>query len=107
MGVKVQKIETQNAGAPIANSKLTFSKELPQDQLEVEALKIDVVNPLTFQEQIINIFENVESYEEAFEKLMEAYPDINTNDLEENLNKYISNSAIQGAAEIEQENPNG
>lgn len=106
-GVKVQKIETQNTQAPIANSKLTFSKELPQDQLEVEALKIDVVNPLTFQEQIINIFENVESYEEAFEKLMEAYPDINTNDLEENLNKYISNSAIQGAAEIEQENPNG
>lgn len=91
----------------IANSKFAFSKELPQDQLEAESLKIDVINPLTFQEQIINILESVDSFEEAFEKLIEAYPDINTSDLEKNLNKYLSNAAIQGAAEIEEENPNG
>lgn len=91
----------------IANSKFAFSKELPQDQIEAEALKIDVINPLTFQKQIINIFEKVESFEEAFEELMKLYPNVDTDDLEEMLNNYIQNSAIQGAVEIEEENPNG
>lgn len=93
--------------AVIPNSKMSFSKTLPQDELESNVFKIDVVSPLTFQNQIIKAFEKSNSYEEAFDNLAALYPNINTKDLEENLGKYIANSSILAAAEIEEENPNG
>lgn len=103
--IKVQPVQKENSAIP--NSKMSFSKELPQDELESQVLNIDVVNPLTFQTQIIKAFEKSNSYEEAFENVAALYPNINTQDLQERLEKYISNSSILAAAQIEDENPNG
>ncbi|MDD3506344.1 MAG: DUF935 family protein [Sulfurimonas sp.] len=104
--IKVKKRETQTQTV-IPNSKMSFSKELPQDELESQVLNIDVVNPLTFQTQILKAFEKSNSYEEAFENVAALYPNINTQDLQERLEKYISNSSILASAQIEEENPNG
>lgn len=103
--IKVQPVQKENSAIP--NSKMSFSKELPQDELESQVLNIDVVNPLTFQTQILKAIENSNSYEEAFEYVAALYPNINTQDLQERLEKYISNSSILATAQIEEENPNG
>lgn len=89
-----------------ANKLLSFSK-LSQDELEHQAKKINTNKILTFQEQIINTISNANSYEEAFDNLVKLYPNINTKDLEQSLFDNIANSSILGAAEIEEENPNG
>jgi len=103
--ITVEKVS--NAQAAIPNKRMSFSANMPQDQLELETNKIDTLNPLTFQEQIINIVASSSSYQEAIEKILELYPTINTNDLEAMLFNNIANAAILGHAEIEDENPNG
>jgi phage gp29-like protein len=86
---------------------LSFSSTLPNDTLEVQTKDIDTTTPLTFQEQIVNIVRASTSYEEVSEKLLEAYPDLKTDELEDILFKNIANASILAAAEIEEENPNG
>lgn len=86
---------------------LSFSSTLPNDTLEVQTKDIDTTTPLTFQEQIVDIVRASTSYEEVSEKLLEIYPDIKTDDLEEILFKNIANASILAAAEVEEENPNG
>ncbi|MFA6684099.1 MAG: DUF935 family protein, partial [Arcobacteraceae bacterium] len=104
--IKVKKRDIQSQ-ALIPNSKLAFSKSMPQDELEIKTNSIDTINPLTFQKQILKLVENSTSYEELQEKLLDIYPNINTKDLEDLLFKNIANSDILGRAEIEDENPNG
>ncbi len=71
-----------------------------------ELNKIDLQS-LTFQEQIMNIVSQSDSYAELQEKLLEIYPDVDTRDLEALLYKNIANAEILAKAEIEEENPNG
>ncbi len=89
-----------------ANKLFNFTKTLAQDELENQLNKMDI-KALTFQEQILKIVSESESYAELQEKLLEIYPDVNTSDLEELLFKSIANAQILAKAEIEQENPNG
>ena len=96
--------QTQNNA--IANKVMSFSKELPSDELENQLNKLDA-DSLTFQEQILKIISESESFEELQEKLLEVYPDVDTKDLEELLYKYIANAKLLAHAEIEEENPNG
>jgi phage gp29-like protein len=103
-GVKVKPKEANI----IPNSKLlSFSKTLPQDELELQSNSIDTINPLTFQKQILKLVENSTSYEELQESLLDIYPNIDTKDLVDLLFRNLANSDIQARAEIEDENPNG
>ncbi len=103
-GVKVKPKEANI----IPNSKLlSFSKTLPQDELELQSNSIDTINPLTFQKQILKLVENSSSYEELQESLLNIYPNIDTKDLADLLFRNIANSDIQARAEVEEENPNG
>ncbi|WP_320034806.1 DUF935 family protein [Halarcobacter sp.] len=109
---KTYNIEVEDAAPPqeqamIQNHKMSFSKALPQDELDYQTQNIDTSNPLTFQKQILEIVENSRSYDEVQKKLLSLSKNINTNDLYDNLVKYMTNSSIQGVAEIEDENPNG
>ncbi|MDC7249282.1 MAG: DUF935 family protein [Sphaerochaetaceae bacterium] len=109
---KTYNIEVEDAAPPqeqnmFQNHKMSFSKSLPQDELDYQTQNIDTSNPLTFQKQILEIVENSKSYDEVQEKLLSLSKNINTNDLYDNLVKYMTNSSIQGVAEIEDENPNG
>jgi phage gp29-like protein len=104
--IKVQPIQKENNIIP--NSKLlSFSKTLPQDELELQSNSIDTINPLIFQNQILKIVQNSSSYEELQGKLLDIYPNINTDDLEDLLFRNLANSDIQARAEVEEENPNG
>ena len=98
---------SQSQNEPIPNKLLSFSTSIPQDQLELETNKVDTSNSLTFQEQIIKTIAGSSSYQEAFEKLLELYPDINTDDFEKLLFNNLANASILGRAEIEEENPDG
>jgi phage gp29-like protein len=104
--IKVKKRDIQSQ-AIIPNSKLAFSKSMPQDELSYQSGLIDLNKPFTFQEQILKIVEGCTSYEEVQDKLLESYPDLKTKDLEDLLYKNIANADIRGRAEIEDENPNG
>lgn len=57
--------------------------------------------------QMEDIFANAESYDEALEKLLDLYDDINFKEVNELLSYYIANAHIFGSAEIEDENPKG
>lgn len=104
--VEVKRREAQTPSV-IPNSKMAFSKNIPQDELESQANNIDLTQVFTFQEQIVSVIENSSSFEEATEKLLELYPAVDTDDLQGSLEKYIANSMIYGKAQIEEENPNG
>ncbi len=86
---------------------MQFSTALSTDELEYQTKQIDTINPLTFQKQILETIEKCTSYEELQDKLLEIYPDVDTQDLEELLFKNIANADILGRAKIEEENPNG
>lgn len=103
--IKVQPVQKENSAIP--NSKMSFSKELPQNELSYQSNLIDLSKPFTFQEQILKIVEECTSYEELQEKLLENYSNFNTKDLEDMLYKNIANSDILGRVQIEEENPNG
>jgi len=101
--IKVEK--TPDTKSVIENSKLlAFSKDLPEDELEYQLNKIDTINPLTFQKQILEIIENSTSYEDMQDQFLSIYPNTNTDDLQEILFNNIANSMILGAAEVEVEN---
>lgn len=102
--IQVEKKESEPKVFP--NSIKAFAKTY-QDELHVQSSKIDTIDPLTFQKQIIKAIENSNSYEEAFDNLAALYPKIDTVDLEDNLFKYLANSSILGASEVDEENPNG
>lgn len=105
-GVEVDEIGEGTSTQSYANKLMNFSKTLPTDELENQLNKMDI-NPLTFQEQILKIVQDSESYEELQEKLLEIYSKLETQDLEELLYKSIANAKILAHAEIEEENPNG
>ncbi len=103
--IKVEKIE--DTKQIIANSKLYhFSKDIPQDELELQSNNVDTKKPLTFQKQILEIIENSTSYEDMQDKLSTIYPNTSIEDLQEILFNNIANSEILGRAEIENENGN-
>ncbi|WP_455756487.1 phage portal protein family protein [Sulfurimonas sp.] len=103
--IEVDEIITESSQAYM-NKFMVFSKTMPNDELDNQINKIDT-SSLTFQEQIIKIIQESESYEEVQEKLLEVYPDVDTKDLEDLLYKNITNSEILARAEIEEENPDG
>jgi len=95
-----------------ANSKFHLSshplkKELHEDELDYQSSQIDTTKEPTFQEQIVKIIQNSNSFKEAREKLLERFPDLDTSDVEDTLFKNIANASILGSCEIEEENPNG
>jgi phage gp29-like protein len=106
--IEVEDAPTQDTAAmPFSNTKMKFSKELPQDELEHQTNSIDTSKSFTFQEQILEIIQNSTSYEDAQEKLLEAYKDIDIKDLQELLGNNMANADILARAEIEDENPDG
>jgi len=103
--IKVEKIEEPKQ--IITNSKLyQFSKDIPQDELELQSNNVDTKKSLTFQTQILEIIENSKSYEDMQDKLETIYPNTSIKDLQEILFNNIANSEILGRAEIENENGN-
>ena len=106
-GLEVEEIADNSNTKEFKNNMMKFSKELPQDELEFQSNSIETINPLTFQKQIIKILENCKSYEDMNEQLLEVYPNLDMQDLQDNLAKYLANSDILARAEIEEEHPNG
>ncbi|WP_294962568.1 DUF935 family protein [Sulfurimonas sp.] len=106
---KTYNIQVEDKQTPniVANKKIYLKKELHEDELDYQSSKIDTSEPLTFQEQIIKIIANSNSYKEAHEKLLFSFPNLDIKDLEELLFSNIANASILGIAEIEEENPNG
>lgn len=104
--IQVKEI-TQGQTSPIPNKLMSFSAAIPQDQLELETNKIDTTNPLTFQEQILQTIVASSSYQEAHEKLLDLYPNIDVSELEKLLFHNVANASILGRAEIEDENKDG
>jgi phage gp29-like protein len=100
-------VEDKKESGVIANKKIALKKELYEDELEYQSSKIDTSKTLTFQNEIINIIENSSSFKEAKEKLLKAFPDLNTADIESSLFKNIANASVLGAVEIQEENPDG
>ena len=107
LGVEPIATTDSTPAMPFKNTLMKFSKDLPEDELEAQTNAIDTSKPFTFQEQILKIIEGSTSYEELQDKLLEAYPDIDTQDLEKMLANNLANADILGRAEIEEENPNG
>lgn len=111
---KTYNIQVEDRQEPFmfANSRshlslLPLKKQLHEDELDYQASKIDTQKSLTFQEQIIKIIEDSNSFKEARETLLERFPDLDTSEIEDTLFKNIANASILGACEIEEENPNG
>lgn len=110
-GVKVEPVELP---APVAAKRmgvgriLEFSKELPEDELEMHGRKIDTGS---LEEELLASIEEAlngaESYEDALKKLSAAYPQMGLAKLEESLANVAIHSRILGEAEIEDENPKG
>jgi len=92
-----------------ANNLLALSnKKIYADELDKNSDKVNTDKlAITFQEQIIKIVNDSDSYTEMQEKLFDLYPDMNTDELENSLLKSLINSNLLAAAEIEDENPNG
>jgi len=92
-----------------ANNLLTLSnKKIYADELDRNSDNINTIKvSLTFQEQIIKIVNDSESYAEMQEKLFDLYPTMDTKELEDTLFNNLSNSMLLAAAQIEDENPNG
>lgn len=104
--IEVEEIAQASKTQTYENKLMAFSASLPHDELENQINNIDI-NSLTFQEKIIEIIQESESYEEVQEKLLEVYPKLDTKDLEELLYNNIANAEILARAEIEEENPDG
>lgn len=70
------------------------------DKIDREAANVDTKS---FEDHILELFEdivvNTTSYNDAFNKMIEKYPDINFDLLEKTLEKHIANSKLLGAAE--------
>jgi len=116
--IKVEEVkpEEQTSQALIPNSNISSTnsllsmskiKSLSQDELDYQSNKIDLSKPYAFQEQVLEVIANSNSYEEAFENLCNSYPNINMSDMQELLENNIANSQILAAVEVEEENPNG
>ena len=112
-GIKVLDLDKDTASsisgsqAIHTNSLMNFSNTLPTDELEHQTKQIDTINPLTFQTQILEVIEKSTSYEDLQDKLLEIYPTVDTQDLEDMLFKNLANADILGRVEIEEENKNG
>lgn len=105
--IEVEEVQEPKTQTPL-DAKFAFSADKSyQDELHRQTDGIDIITPLTFQKQILEIIEASTSYEDMEEKLAKAYPDLDTKDLEELTYKAFANSAILAHAEVEQENPNG
>jgi len=91
----------------IQNHKLSFNKDMPEDELENQTEQIDTSMLFTFQKQILETIKTATSAEDLQDKLLEEYPEIDTDDLHSSLRDYFANSNILAIAEIEEENPNG
>lgn len=104
--IEVEDYEQNSNSQAFKNKFFTFSKDIPHDELEYQVGKADTTS-LTFQQQILKTIEDSNSFEEVQEKLLEAYPDVDTKDLEKLLYKNIANAQILAYAQIEEENPNG
>jgi phage gp29-like protein len=103
---KDENLIANNTNISKANNLYSMAK-LPQDELDYQGNMIDLSKPHTFQEQILKIIASANSYEEAFDNLALAYPNIDMDDMQKVLENNIINSQILGMAEIEEENPNG
>ena len=94
----------QIANAPKPQRVFAFSAEKPADALEgmVDALSLKKIE-LSFQNQIVKILEESQSFEEAIDALQEAYPKTELSDLQELMATAMANAEILARAEVEEE----
>ena len=62
---------------------------------------------MSLQKQMLRIIEDSESFEDAFKAIEAAYPGLGFDQLEEMMASAMMNADILGAAEVEDENPEG
>lgn len=110
--IKVTKIEKENIASkkPISNSTniLLANKNLPIDELDRNTQNIDFEKiSHTFQKQILEIINKSESYEEMQKELEDAFPNLDTKEIEDVLFQNLANASLLAVAQIEDENPNG
>ncbi|MCF6207682.1 MAG: DUF935 domain-containing protein, partial [Sulfurovum sp.] len=77
-----------------------LSKQLPSAE-KTQPAEEEIV------QQIEQIFETVQSYDEAFDALAAHYVSFDAPQLEAMLSDYIANAHLYGLAEVEDENPKG
>jgi len=109
-GVKVQPMpqKEQQVAAKKLGGLLHFSATKPQDAISAGLGSIDT-NPIvmSLQKQMLRIIEDSESFEDAFKAIEAAYPGLGFDQLEEMMASAMMNADILGAAEVEDENPEG
>jgi phage gp29-like protein len=92
------------ATAPVAARRWSFSTALPADRLDRFVRDLDTsADEEAIAETLERIFADASSYEEAFERLRDAFGDLDEAKLLQTFDDFVQKSMIYGAAEAELE----
>lgn len=109
-GFKEDEIDISSARPSAAKAPASFAEGANEKKDDLLGKKIDEINSEDIADQIVGqleqMLENADSYEEAFNAALEAYPKIDFSSMEEMLQDAIMKSMAAGGAEVEVEDEN-
>ena len=99
---KTYHVEVEESPQPaVPNRAYALAQPKPRDKIEKEAGKVDTKEAeAQILEQVEKLFDGAESFEEAIDAIYKAYPDFDTQKVEQMIEKLYANSFIYGQARI-------
>jgi phage gp29-like protein len=103
-GFKDDEIEVTDPQAATKMSEFRFSESKPIDTLDAKSREVDTTS---IEDEILNALDSAlassESYEEAFETLLEDFPQLSLDRLQEAITHLGANATILGGGEVADE----
>lgn len=103
-GFKEDEIEVADPNPPVNMGEYRFSERKPADTLDARSMAVDTKDQ---EEEILHALEaamkDAGTYEEAFDTLLEIFPDLQLDVLQNALTRLDANSTVLGGGEVADE----